>query len=127
MSLITSKTFGWKYLLPFILLLLIASPTWAQEFDKGMEAYERSDEEALQELRQLAEQGFVPAQVNLGTMYFGGDGVAQDYIKAHKWSNLAASQGVEDARELRDALAEYMTPDQISEAQSRAREWMERR
>ncbi len=39
------------------------------------------------------------------------------------WVNLAAAQGIEDARDARDILAELMTPSQIAEAQRLAREW----
>ncbi len=56
-------------------------------------------------------------------MYSAGDGVPQDYVKAHLWFNLAAAQGNEDARELRDLWAKKMTPEQIAEAQRLAREW----
>ena len=63
------------------------------------------------------------AQFSLGVMYSKGRGVPQDYVQAHMWVNLAAAQGIEDARELRDILAELMTPAQIAEAQRLAREW----
>lgn len=56
-------------------------------------------------------------------MYHRGDGVPQDYVLAHMWWNLAAAQGVEDARGLRDNVAGMMTPSQIEEAQRLAREW----
>lgn len=38
-------------------------------------------------------------------MYAFGQGVAQDYVAAHVWANLAAAQGDEDARELREQVA----------------------
>lgn len=42
---------------------------------------------------------------------------------AHMWANLAASQGDEDAVKRRDAIATFMTPQQIAEAQRLAGEW----
>jgi uncharacterized protein len=36
---------------------------------------------------------------------------------------VSGAMGYEDARELRDGLAEHMTPAQIAEAQRLAREW----
>ena len=51
-----------------------------------------------------------------------GRGVPQDYAIAHMWLNLAAAGGNKDAAEFRDALAAEMTPAQIAEAQSLARE-----
>ena len=40
-----------------------------------------------------AEQGDVDAQLNLGNMYFNGEGVPQDDKAAVKWYRLAAEQG----------------------------------
>ena len=54
-------------------------------------------------------------------------GVPQDYVKAHKWLNLAASRATaaetNDLRSIRDALAKKMTSLQVAEAQQLAREW----
>ncbi len=103
--------------------LILATPAWA-DFQAGVNAYERGDyETALAEFRPLAEQGDGDAQFNLGAMYFYSQGVPQDYVFAHMWANLAASQGSEDAVEKRDAIATKMTPQQIAEAQRLAREW----
>ena len=54
---------------------------------------------ALREWTPLAEQGYAPAQYNLGQMYKKGYGVPQDYETAVKWYTLAAEQG--------DAFAQY--------------------
>ena len=60
-------------------------------------------------------------------MYADGRGVPQDNVEAHMWLNLAASRLTGDQREEaatdRDAVAERMTPADLSEAQRRAREW----
>lgn len=40
-----------------------------------------------------AEQGFTPAQFNLGIMYLEGQGVAQDYAQTVFWYLKAAEQG----------------------------------
>jgi TPR repeat protein len=55
-------------------------------------------------------------------MYDNGDGVQQDYVYAHMWFNIAASSGNKGASENRDIVAERMTPSQIQEAQTLARE-----
>ena len=64
---------------------------------------------------------------HLGDMYREGLGVPQDFVEAHRWYNLAASWLTGDQREEaatdRDAVAEQMTPVDLSEAQRRAREW----
>jgi TPR repeat protein len=73
--------------------------------------------------RLAADQGYAHAQYNLGIMYAKGQGVPQDYVKAHMWFNLSAAQGEQDAAEHRDKVAQRMTPAQIAEAQKLAREW----
>ena len=40
-----------------------------------------------------ADQGFIQAQHNLRLMYYGDQGVAQDYSAAMKWYRMAADQG----------------------------------
>ena len=68
--------------------------------------------------------GRVDALYNLGLAYSTGQGVAVDYIAAHKWFNLAAMKGVDEARGWRSQLSEEMSKGQIAEAQRQAREWL---
>ncbi len=87
--------------------------------------------EAAKWWRLAAEQGDAPAQFNLGVMYFNGLGVPQDYVRTHMWFDLLASRSppgeeYDRAVKYRDAVAEFMTPDQIAEAQKLAREWKPR-
>ena len=67
-----------------------------------------------------AEQGNASAQTYLGLMYATGQGVPQDYVRAHMWFNLSASTGDEDAIKGRDIFAKRMTSADISAAHSRA-------
>ncbi len=71
-----------------------------------------------------AEQGVAQAQFELGLRYSTGHGVDSDLVSAHKWFNIAALQGVTEARIHRADLAQEMTPDEVSEAQRQAREWL---
>jgi len=71
---------------------------------------------------QAAAQGDTSAQFNLANMLRLGQGVAQDFIRAHMWYNLAAVSGNKNAVELRDLTAARMTPQQIAQAQQLARE-----
>ena len=57
----------------------------------------------------------------LGIMYEQGDGVTQDYVRAHMWYNVAAAQGNTAAAKLRDDFSTLMTPQQIAEGQAMAR------
>jgi TPR repeat protein len=68
-----------------------------------------------------AEQGDAQAQLWVGVMYAFGMGVPQDYETAHMWYNLASRNGDADGSRYRDGLAAKMTPENISEAQRRAR------
>ena len=47
----------------------------------------------IDQIRQEAEQGVNGAQLVLGTLYYHGKGVPQDYKEAAKWFRLAAVQG----------------------------------
>jgi TPR repeat protein len=76
----------------------------------------------LRLLRPLADQG-VAAQHYLGYMYYFGEGVPQDLVRAHMWFNLGAAKGDLEANALRDIVEQRMTPAQIAEAQKLAREW----
>ena len=78
--------------------------------------------EAAKWYRLAAEQGVALAQYNLGVMYTNGEGVMQDYVKAHSWFNLSAVNGNTDARNGRDVLAKQMTPQQIADAQKLAQD-----
>lgn len=80
--------------LAIILLAGGISVATAQDFDKGLQAYDAGDyQTALQEWLPLAEQGYVAAQNNLGLIYREGLGVPQDYAETAKWYRLAAEQG----------------------------------
>jgi len=75
-----------------------------------------------------AEQGYSKAQFELGNMYETGEGVAQDYIKAFMWFDLAASSAEDqnsfyEAVFSRNRIAKEMTPEQIAEAEKLARAW----
>jgi TPR repeat protein len=55
-------------------------------------------------------------------MYGNGQGVIQNYARAHMWWNIAASQGNKIALENRDKVAKRMTASQIEKAQMLANE-----
>lgn len=78
--------------------------------------------EAANWYRRAAEQGDGDAQCSLGAAYVLGYSVPQDYVAAHICLNLAAAQGDEDARRLREEIATDMTDTQVAEAQRRAAE-----
>ena len=88
------------------ILLGSSGVCWSADFQKGLAAYEKGDyATALKEWTPLAEQGDADAQSNLGFMYDNGEGVPQDYVRAHMWVNLGASNGVTGGAGSRDRLA----------------------
>ncbi|WP_433988833.1 hypothetical protein SuNHUV7_26090 (plasmid) [Pseudoseohaeicola sp. NH-UV-7] len=74
-------------------LTVFGQVSWAQDFEKGLEAYNNGDyDAALEEWRPLAEQGYARTQYLLGWMYDNGLSVPSDYAEARKWYRLAAEQ-----------------------------------
>lgn len=70
-------------------------------------------------------RGDADALFNLGVAYSTGSrGIACDLIEAHRWLNIAAANGHEEAALCRADIAEEMTAREIAEAQRRAREWL---
>lgn len=60
----------------------------------------------------------------VGLAYSAGVGVEIDLVAAHKWFNIAAMAGSEDARLARREMAEMLSTGEIAEALKSAREWM---
>jgi TPR repeat protein len=99
--------------------------------------------------RMAAEQGEVVAQNDLGFCYSQGKGVTKDYVEAHKWFNIASAQGnyvtqkmissgeiapvagmtimTEDPKDSMSRIEQFMTRNQIAEAQRLAREFVPRK
>ena len=64
------------------------------------------------------------ALFNLGMMYCIGRKVPRDLIAAHKWFNLAALRGSDEARSCRMEISQEMSAGEIAEAQRQARQWL---
>ena len=93
------------------------------DLQKGWTAYQSGNfASALREWRPLAEKGNADAQYLVGGMYATGQGVIRDWVFAHMWGNLAASNGNENGGKLREIAAKNMTPADLSTAQKLARE-----
>ncbi|NBC37669.1 hypothetical protein GTZ99_14025 [Novosphingobium sp. FSY-8] len=84
-----------------------------------------NDEHLVADCLNAAAQGDISAYFDLGVMYStGSHGVECDLIEAHKWFNLAAVLGHEEAAVCRHEISDEMTAREIAEAQRRAREWL---
>lgn len=70
-------------------------------------------------------KGSIAALYDLGVAFStGSHGAACDLVEAHKWFNIAAARGHEEAAWCRADVSEEMTAREIAEAQRRAREWL---
>jgi uncharacterized protein len=81
----------------------------------------------MHETTDVATAGGAPdALFELGLMCCAGRDVELDLVSAHKWFNLAAMRGNEDARRYRMEIAREMSKAEVAEAQRLAREWLAR-
>ena len=86
---------------------------------------ETSGESMLGAWLAAASQGQVGACFDLGVAFStGSNGADCDLIEAHKWFNLAAARGHEEAACCRADISDEMTAREIAEAQRRARQWL---
>ena len=123
----------------------IAQFTLGMMYSQG-EGVPKDEAKAIRWYRLAAEQGHDIAQTNLGVTYAQrwyryeleavyGDTlseanlglVQQDLVLAFMWFTLSAAQGNETAQRNKDAIEEWLTLEQIAEAQRLSQEWIERR
>jgi len=72
-----------------------------------------------------AARGNAQALFDLGVAFStGSGGVDVDLIEAHKWFNLAALNGNEEAVYCRAEISDEMTAREIADAQKAARAWL---
>ena len=89
------------------------------------EGVPEDDAQAVRWLRLAAEKGEANAQTNLGNMYRNGLGLSQDYVASYMWFRIASALGAPEAAADYHKIAEVMEPEQIAEAQRRAKVCME--
>lgn len=82
-------------------------------------------EEAHELLNAAATAGDVSAQYHLGMLYTTGAAGSLDYVLAHKWLNIAAASGHDAAAATRSTINDLMTPEQIADAQTAARDYFD--
>lgn len=92
---------------------------------KGTEIKDKSGDLLVAKCLAAAAQGDTGAYFDLGVAFStGSHGVGADLVEAHKWFNLAASKGHEEAGWCRADISDEMTAREIAEAQRRARQWL---
>ena len=91
-------------------------------YEEG-EGVARNYEEAMKWYRKAAEAGNREAPNNIGVMYMTGVGVRRDFVKACMWFNIAG-KGDPGAVSNKGFLKKRMTPEEIAQAESLAKEWL---
>lgn len=93
--------------------------------DRAQTADEHAPDMIVASCLAAAAGGDISAYYDLGVVYStGSHGAPCDLVEAHKWFNLAAVEGHDEAAQCRADIADEMTVREIAEAQRRAREWL---
>ena len=88
-----------RFLFIIPVILVLAAPLGAQDFAKGLQAFEAGDfATAIKEWKPLAESGNSAAQNSMGDLYYSGRGVPQNHAEAFRWYRLSAQQGNVDGQ-----------------------------
>jgi TPR repeat protein len=75
-------------------LLVAANAAWADDVKDGDDAFERRDyATAAKLLKPQAERGDMIAELDIGLMYFAGNGLPHDEAEGARWVSAAARQG----------------------------------
>jgi uncharacterized protein len=78
-----------------VILLSFIKVCFSDDYEKGLNAAENGDFKGASELwMPLAKKGDKYAQNGMGMLYYYGHGVKRDNIKAIKWFELSADQGL---------------------------------
>ncbi len=97
----------------------------ARDLEGAVEANSCGEDMLVASCLAAAADGDIDAYFDLGVAYStGSHGVNCDLIEAHKWFNLAAVAGHDEAQWCRADISEEMNVREIAEAQRRAREWL---
>jgi len=97
-----------------------AQTTLASCYDLGMHV-QPNGKELIRLLTEAANQGYAPAQYEVGRIYLYGRGIPIDYAQALIWEHKAAEQG--DARAQRDMAFMYERGFGVSADPAQAAEW----
>ncbi len=83
---------------------------------------EQDFKEAVKWYQKAADQGNAIGQYYLAVMYESGEGVKQDYATAYAFLNIAATNGLQEARKNLPQFAKKLNPEQIAKAQELSKE-----
>lgn len=98
----------------------VAETTLASCYDLGMHV-QPDGKESIRLLSEAANQGYAPAEYELGRIYLYGRGINIDYAQALVWERKAAEQG--DPRAQRDLAFMYERGFGVAADPAKAAEW----
>lgn len=115
---------GWQpKLIGCALTLSLASTGIADEYQKGLAAYDQDRyEQAIQYFRRSAKQGNTRAQYLLGTMYRAGIGIESNEYKGFEWCARAAKGGHLEAQFQLGLM--YLEGEGVTQNDEKAMEWI---
>ena len=91
------------------------------------EGIRKNDAEGAKWYQVAADRGDTVSQLSLATMYVNGRGVRRNFVEAYKWFSIVALSGsrtaVGQALEVRDLIAQLMTPEQVEQGERLAAAW----
>jgi TPR repeat protein len=114
-----------KYLkIVFCLVFIIATKAQA-DFVSAVKNYnERKFPEAMLEFQRTAALGHKQSQLNIGVMYFRGEGATKNIVDAYAWTALSAEDGNADSLRTRDLIFTKMNAQQKIDADVKLKELM---
>jgi putative methionine-R-sulfoxide reductase with GAF domain len=86
---------------------------------------QRDETQAAHWFTKAAEDGSVPAQSKLGSLYWGGRGVTKDDNRAYFWTVLARASGDDASKVLAPFIAARLTPPQRTAIEQQAEQWLQ--
>jgi TPR repeat protein len=85
---------NYNYFIKLILFSISLTPLFNAVFAKGEDTISPlAQTSTIDQLKTKAELGDIAAQSTLGTLYFEGIGLSQNFAEANKWWQMAANQG----------------------------------
>jgi TPR repeat protein len=98
----------------------------AELYRDGGKGFPRDMAQAAEWYRKAADQGDADAQATLATLYSIGQGVAQSYVEAYFWLDLATSATgprQQQYAQNRQAVGAHITTDELDEIKNRVAKW----
>ncbi len=103
--------------------LVLAAYFLARLYIEGIGDHPVEDDPAAHYTRIGAQSGDARMQGWLALMYLEGRGLDQDLVSALQWASLAAANGDSTGDQVRLALEEQLTSEELREARERAVDW----